>query len=1110
MKKHYLKLFICLNLVVLNSFGQSDCSTALPLCSDANSGGVVNGFGFDDFNGRVVSGCLKNGLNVNTIETNSFWFRVKLAESGEFGFNVKPNVLSEDWDFAVYGPNPTCGALGDPVKCNYSKVSTTGYTGVGIDPVNGTQTAAYDSWMNVIGGEEYVVLINQYAGNNAGFSIEWKGAVIDNNTDPLDCSILVNLGPDRNLCSGQSTILNATTFGSTVTYKWSKFNNVSGVFEPILPAETAPTLLVNTTGNYKIEVTDTVTGVVKEDDIVVTIHTIPTAGSANNMVLCDTDNDGVEKFDLNFQTSAITNGQVGMSVTYHQSQTFAKAGASPLTSPYSSAGTTIWARIANAGNSNCYDIVSFQLIVAKPPLATKPPNLKECDDNNDGSYIFNLDQQTPIVLAGQTGQVITYYADEANANDYKGWIVNTATYSSITRTIWVRVEPSGGSNCYALTSFDIEVLASATANLPTNIQQCDDNNDGRYEFDFNASKDSEILASQNPATFVINYFATQVDADNNLNILPKPYINTTPYAIETIYARIQNIASSTCYATTSFTLQVFDSAFPPIPSEIPDLTYCDDLTDGSDTNGFYQFNLTERASAILNNQSPFVFNITYFQDPGYLNQISNPLNFPNTVVGGQTIYVRVTNTNPNNVSCFAETSFNIKVEPLPSALIGSFDFKQCDEDGNPDGIIDFNLAEADTFLSLGNPNLIVSYHLLPSDAASGINVQNKYPFSNNTASTVYGRVQSANGCYRIVPVNLSVSVTSFPANYLRVLTECDDDNVIDGLHVFDLAQTTSEIISLFLPSQNLRVSYFRNQLDAISESNTINQTTSYFSEVPFNETIWVRVESAVDGGCFGVAPVIQLVVNPRPEFELNETGVVCLNNAPLIEAIYNSKGLYTYEWIDPNGLIISQQTNAQLFEAGTYTVIATSNLGCKSFPKTITITESNIADISAEDIQINDNSSNNSVSINTANQNLGIGDYEFTLDNILGPYQDGAIFTQVLPGEHTVFVREKNNCGIAQVKIYVFGFPNFFTPNEDGKNDTWNVLGVNPSIFPESSIYIFDRYGKMLTNFSANQIGWDGFYNNKKVNSSDYWYLAQITDNNGITREYKGHFSLIR
>ena len=110
MKKYYLKLFICLNLVVLNSFGQSDCSTALPLCTEANSGGVVNGLGFDDFNGRVVSGCLSVKGGYNTIEVNSYWFKVKLAENGQFGFDIIPNDLNEDWDFAVYGPNSNSNA----------------------------------------------------------------------------------------------------------------------------------------------------------------------------------------------------------------------------------------------------------------------------------------------------------------------------------------------------------------------------------------------------------------------------------------------------------------------------------------------------------------------------------------------------------------------------------------------------------------------------------------------------------------------------------------------------------------------------------------------------------------------------------------------------------------------------------------------------------------------------------------------------------------------------------------------------------------------------------------------------------------------------------------
>ena len=72
------------------------------------------------------------------------------------------------------------------------------------------------------------------------------------------------------------------------------------------------------------------------------------------------------------------------------------------------------------------------------------------------------------------------------------------------------------------------------------------------------------------------------------------------------------------------------------------------------------------------------------------------------------------------------------------------------------------------------------------------------------------------------------------------------------------------------------------------------------------------------------------------------------------------------------------------------------------------------------------------------------------------------------------------------------------------------MRGVDPSLFPESSIYVYDRYGKLLVNFTANNSGWDGYYNDFEALSSDYWYLAQITDSNGETREFKGHFSLIR
>lgn len=1105
MNKYYIALLLFLCITSYSSYGQSDCSTALPLCTDANSGGVVNGYGTDDFNGRLYTGCLRNGLGVTTVETNSFWFRVKLTENGQFGFNIIPNDLSEDWDFAVYGPDPTCGTLDGTIACNYSKVSATGYTGVGLDPITNTQTAAYDSWMDVTAGEEYVVLINQYAGNNAGFSIEWKGSLIDNNSDPLDCSILVDLGPDRDLCTGQSTILNATTFGGSISYDWLLFNDTIGVFEPIIPVQNTSTLEVDTTGNYQVIVTNTTTGEILDDDIVVTIHDTPTANSVGNMILCDIGNDG-EDFNLEAQTTAIISGQSGMSVTYHESEIFAIAGAAPQSSPYTSGNTTIWARIENSMNTECFDVISFDLLAISAPSAVKPPDLQVCDDDTDGEMIFNLDNQTPIILGSQVID-ITYYDNEVNANDRKGWIVNTSTYNSATRTVWVRVGVS--STCYAITSFDIEVLSSAIANIPIDIQQCDDNNNGVYEFDLNALKDAEILGTQNPATFEINYFGTQADADANSNPLPSPYSNVTPYALETVYARIQNSSFSECYNTTSFTLQVFDSAFPLDASEIPILSYCDDSSDGDDTNGFYEFNLAERELLILDGQSPFVFEVDYYEDPGCTMQISNPQTYTNSVQNRQTIYVRVINSNPNNIDCYSDTSFEIEVKPLPNALGTAYQFMQCDVDGAFDGITDFNLGEADTFVSLGNTTLNISYHLSPINAASGTNPQTKYPFSNSLSSTVYARVESVNGCYRIVTVDLVVSSTTFPPNYSRELITCDDDSTVDGLHIFDLSQTTSEIISLF-NVQNLRVGYYRNSEDALSEINAINPSSAYLSEVPFNQTIWVRVESSTDGGCFGIAPVIQLTVQARPEFELDDTAILCLNNSPLNVSTSNPSDIYTYEWTDSSGAIISQQPSADIQQGGTYNIVATSFLGCESFVQQILVTESNIADISPEDVQINDNSRNNSITVITENENLGIGDYEFALDNSNGTYQDSPTFTNVLPGEHIVYVRDKNDCGTAQVTIYVLGFPRFFTPNNDGKNDTWRVLGVNSTIFPESTISVYDRYGKVMTNFDAIQGGWDGSYIDHLAPSSDYWYKAQLVDANGNIRVYNGHFSLIR
>ena len=59
------------------------------------------------------------------------------------------------------------------------------------------------------------------------------------------------------------------------------------------------------------------------------VPVIPTA-----LEVCDDDNDGFTSFDLTLKDAEILGGQVGMSVTYHETQSDADNAVNALGSPY--------------------------------------------------------------------------------------------------------------------------------------------------------------------------------------------------------------------------------------------------------------------------------------------------------------------------------------------------------------------------------------------------------------------------------------------------------------------------------------------------------------------------------------------------------------------------------------------------------------------------------------------------------------------------------------------------------------------------------------------------------------------------------------------------------
>lgn len=223
-------------------------------------------------------------------------------------------------------------------------------------------------------------------------------------------------------------------------------------------------------------------------------------------------------------------------------------------------------------------------------------------------------------------------------------------------------------------------------------------------------------------------------------------------------------------------------------------------------------------------------------------------------------------------------------------------------------------------------------------------------------------------------------------------------------------------------------------------------------------------------------------------FSIRETPVVTDGSATFCEGgfvdISAEIDNVNYDW--SNGEITKV---IRVTEPGTYTVTVTNTVGCSSV-RTVTVTETLIPVI--EEIIINERT----VTITTTTT----GDYEYTINGL--DYQDSNIFYGVAGGVRTAFVR--NKCGRDTKEFDLIILPRFFTPNNDGYNDTFQIEGN--SMIPKVKIAIFDRYGALIIFLDERNSSWDGTFNGNPLPANDYWYKANFTDGS----ELKGHFSLLR
>ena len=94
-----------------------------------------------------------------------------------------------------------------------------------------------------------------------------------------------------------------------------------------------------------------------------------------------------------------------------------------------------------------------------------------------------------------------------------------------------------------------------------------------------------------------------------------------------------------------------------------------------------------------------------------------------------------------------------------------------------------------------------------------------------------------------------------------------------------------------------------------------------------------------------------------------------------------------------------------------------------------------------------------------------------------------------------------------QPEFDYLNYVRYFTPNEDGYNDRWNIKGIKDQ--PNAKVYIFDRFEKLLKQLSTSDGGWDGTYLGNMLPSDDYWFTVTYEEN-GEQKQFKSHFAMKR
>jgi gliding motility-associated-like protein len=287
-----------------------------------------------------------------------------------------------------------------------------------------------------------------------------------------------------------------------------------------------------------------------------------------------------------------------------------------------------------------------------------------------------------------------------------------------------------------------------------------------------------------------------------------------------------------------------------------------------------------------------------------------------------------------------------------------------------------------------------------------------------------------------------------------------------------------------------------------------DNSLSVVPNIQYADTGFYQLAQSYNSGCstldsfyLGVFPGVTISIN-NPEVSICQGKSVVLSAA----------GGEQYQWTPSEGLSSGTIANpvASPNTTTSYNVAISNAFGCRDSAWVKVAVQQNLYVNAGSDHSIN---LGDSVALNATITGTLV-DFFWSPATFIDDIHK--VTPTVYPTEDAVYTLTANStvgcgAGSSSAKIKVFRdifIPNAFTPNEDGRNDKFQVIAANN--YKQFRLLIFNKWGKVLYSSSNINSYWDGRYKSELQATGAYVYYVEMrtASNKKIIR--KGTVMLLR